>query len=62
MLPSKPVRKSANVNVSPVGAAKPGKNSVMPTTKSAAPFGSVDKSAHKRPSVPVSPTTVKVNE
>lgn len=59
--PSKPIRKSANVDVRPNGTV-PGANPVMPTTKSAQPFGSVDKSVYKRPSAPVSPTSVPVND
>lgn len=62
MIPSKPVRKGPSINVSPVGTPKSGGGIPMPTTKSAAPFGSVDKSVYKRPSAPVSPTSVPIND
>lgn len=59
--PSTPQRKAANVNVRPNGTV-PGANPVMPTRKSAAPFGSVDKSVYKRTTAPVSPTGVPIND
>lgn len=61
MQPSKPVRKSPGVNVSPVGKSSGG-SIPMPTTKSAAPFGSVDKGVYKRTSAGVTPTGVPVND
>lgn len=59
--PSKPIRKGPGVNVSPVGKSSGG-SIPMPTTKSATPFGSVDKSVYKRTSAPISPTGVPVND
>lgn len=59
--PQPPARKSANVDVRPNGTV-PGANPVMPTRKSAAPFGSVDKSVYKRTTAPISPTSSPVND
>lgn len=61
MIPSKPIRKSPGVNVSPVGKSSGG-NIPMPTTKSAAAFGTINKTVYNRPSAPVSPTTIPVND
>lgn len=60
MVPSKPIRKGPGINVSPVGKSSGGKIP-MPTTKSAAPFGSVDKSVYKRPSAGITPSTHQIN-
>lgn len=61
MIPSKPVRKSANIGVRPNGVV-PGVNKVVPTPRSAKPFGSVSKSVYRRTSVGVSPRSVTVND
>lgn len=61
MLPSKPVRKGPSINPSPVGVKMTG-GVPMPTRKSAAPFGSVDQSVHKRPSVGITPGGVPTND
>lgn len=62
MIPSKPIRKAANVNVKPNGMVPAKSQSVMPTTKSAQPFGSVPKTVYNRTTAPVSPTGVPVND
>lgn len=61
MRPQKPVRKGPSVNVSPVGGHQTA-NVPAPTRKSAAPFGSVDKSVYKRPSAGLSPAGQPVND
>jgi hypothetical protein len=61
MVPSKPVRKGPNINVSPNGTKMTG-GVPNPVRKSAAPFGSVDKGVYKHPSAPVSPTSSPVND
>ena len=61
MLPSKPVRKGPGINPSPVGVKMTG-GVPMPTRKSAAPFGSVDKGVYKRPSTGITPGGVTVND
>lgn len=61
MKPSKPIRKGPGINVSPAGKSSGG-SIPMPTTKSATPFGSVDKGVYKRTSASVTPTGVPVND
>lgn len=58
-----PIRKPANVNVSPVGnqGNKPQSN-VLPNKKSAAPFGSVDKSAYVRKTAGTAAMTTPGND
>lgn len=60
-LPSKPVRKGPSVNVSPNGT-KMSKGIPMPVRRSAAAFGSVDKSVYKHPTAPITPTSSPVND
>lgn len=59
--PSTPIRKGPNVNVSPNGTKMTG-GVANPVRKTAAPFGSVDKSVYKRTTAPVDPNTVPVND
>lgn len=61
MKPSKPIRKGPGINVSPAGKSSSG-SIPKPTTRTAQPFGSVDKSVYKRPSAGVTPTGVPVND
>lgn len=61
MIPSKPIRKGPGINVSPVGKGSGG-SIPKPATKSAAPFGTVDKSVYRRPSAGVTPGGVSVND
>jgi hypothetical protein len=60
--PSTPIRKSADVETNSAGQVKGGNNANSPARQSAAPFGSVDKSVYKRPSVGITPGGVPVND
>jgi len=60
--PSRPIRKSAGVNPSPVGNGVTSGSVPMPTRRAAQPFGSVSKTEHKRPSAPISPSTMPIND
>lgn len=61
--PSLPIRKSANVNVSPVNVSGGDNSSVMPQTRSATPFGTIDPgSVYNRTTAPITPTSSPVND
>lgn len=61
--PNKPIRKPANINVSPVGnQGNKGQTGILPSHRTATPFGSVDKSEYKRPSAPSGPMQQPVND
>jgi hypothetical protein len=61
--PSTPIRKAANINVSPVGnQGNKAQSDILPHHRVAQPFGSVDKSEYKHPPAPVDPNTVPVND
>lgn len=60
-LPSRPVRKAAQVSPSQQATPKSG-GVPMPGHRSAQPFGSVSKGEYKRPAAPVSPKSLPVND
>lgn len=61
--PSKPIRKPAAINVSPVGnQGNKSQSGVLPTKKSAAPFGSADKGVYNRTTAPSGPMQQPVND
>lgn len=58
-----PIRKAASVNVSPVGnQGKNPQSNILPSKKSAAPFGTVDKSAYTRKTADSGPMQQPVND
>lgn len=59
--PSLPIRKGPSIDVSPNGSHMSA-GVPNPVRKSAAPFGSVDKSVYNRTPAPVSPTSAAIND
>lgn len=61
-LPSRPIRKAAQVGVNVQGKPVPGANKAAYTRRSAQPFGAGPSDAHKRQPAPVSPQSMPVND
>lgn len=59
--PQLPIRKGPSIDVSPNGPHMGG-GVANPVRKSAAPFGSVDKSVYNRTPAPITPTSSPVND